>query len=1595
MPLQDRHDPAPPPHSEQGAFLWILAAGLFIVLTVAVSAYLGRPDKPQYDPEIADAYDDLSIPEIRGHVETFTARPERLTGGPGAQAARDHILQHLQRIGVPDQNVQLLEFDVPGLHTDRAELRAGPLRVPLHPVWPNLARTSQTPPDGLEGPLVDVGRGSDADLQGKRVSGSIVVMDWDSGTEWLSIPEFGGKAVIFRANARANGNSALAKFLTVPADVPRFYVAEHDLPRLDAALRSGHNASLHCDMDWTPAKGYNILARLSGLDTPNTKDPNLRPIIYHAYYDSISVVPSLAPGAEQSVGAATLLELARFYKNLPKIPERPVYVLFTAGHGQSLRGMTSFTRRLHDGLEQGWSDEESGSLIARMGQPGLFVGLDISSGSERFGVFCMGHFRAQYEHTVRPKFSDLGLALDSYARQWRGDVLEEDQVDLSSIAIGLKQELTQFVDCINLTLGRGWWTYFPYQAPFESELATLTGFPGITLSTINDSRRWVDTPDDRPERIRYDFLEQQLSAVEGERIGLANISLALSFWKGPYVSSELESKRGRLRGRVVWLDQDEDYVPNRPLMQSAVFLKTLRGDKYLQGTRGQAMVLTGKDGAFDFDGLIDVTANAQFQSVQVEAYGLAKQSFIQANPEAYQELLKVRTKGGLSSHDVPRNGDIIYAIDMARPDDYPFTTGIIKEEQHLNLVAFPCKAITLFGLTEPQGFQGLRDLVLLDAATESPPFQYGQSATDTAWGNPSENCITVWADPTLRVRITVGFGFQEKRLILINNSLEQDNYKGTGFKLDELSNIPSMVLQGAEDMWNLDQWRIDQLEAQGINNPRVAGIHAQARDHIDEARLALENLDYMNHRLHAERGWALESKAYSELLNTTNNMIRGVLFYLALLIPFAYCLERLIFASGTIQQRIGWMTLIFLISFAVLAVVHPAFRFTLTPFLVLLAFLILALAVLVSLIVLGKFDGMMQERKEALVGQHESSADAGNVAVRAVDLGIANIRRRPQRGFLTGLTIVLVTFTLLSFTSLVPETSISRLRHPQGVPVYEGLLARDRQWNPLPGPMWESLRRSFGRTDKGSAADLQHKSVVSGRSWFFSDVSGNLSQIDLSPSPEHVASLDRATTTGHFTCKALMCMDYTEPAVITSLTQTLTAGRWFMDEDELGVILPEHIANLLGYTTHSLGADVLVFGERLPLLALFDSEAFNELIDIDGEQITPVDFAMQAFQEAQRTEEERIDTLKEYIHLSSDQIAIVPLKWGLNRRATIRSVAVRTAEDVSPLIEAEGYARRSNLTILASDGEDVTLYAALNTSRLSGLSKTIVPLFLGFILVLSTMMGSVHERAREIFVYNSVGLSPTNVASLFLAESSVYALLGAAMGYLLGQIVAKLLLSFGALSGIGLNYSAGSTVFVTLLTMAIVLISTVYPARQAQQAAIPESHRDLDNTEHDDEDGTDCVSIYLPFVATPGSVFAMQAYLHEYLQSLEGVSVGQLAVDDLQCEVEQAEGLARPVLKFRSWLAPFDLGISHDTEMRIIYRPDRDVHQYHLVARHNSGDQQNWRRLTPRFILTLRKQLLMWRILPPEAHQRYIDRALQVFGRSSIEIEAQTGEEIR
>ena len=69
----------------------------------------------------------------------------------------------------------------------------------------------------------------------------------------------------------------------------------------------------------------------------------------------------------------------------------------------------------------------------------------------------------------------------------------------------------------------------------------------------------------------------------------------------------------------------------------------------------------------------------------------------------------------------------------------------------------------------------------------------------------------------------------------------------------------------------------------------------------------------------------------------------------------------------------------------------------------------------------------------------------------------------------------------------------------------------------------------------------------------------------------------------------------------------------------LACIVPQEMAERLGIMPEDVGnVYVSVFGTRLRVIGIVDSDRFRRIEDLDGEQITPVDYLLMQEQQAQQ-----------------------------------------------------------------------------------------------------------------------------------------------------------------------------------------------------------------------------------------------------------------------------------------------------------------------------------------------------------------------------------------
>ena len=268
--------------------------------------------------------------DLRADAEALTRAPHRLSGTAEYAEAARHVERRLREIGIDQVVVQ--EF--PSLQTDvkRCEMIVEGRVLPLVPGRPNAIQPPISPPEGIAGELVDLGDGSDERLNGQSVRDRIVVMDYDSGTQWLKAFRLGARAVVFVNGGE--GDSYHHHYVRSAANLPRFYYAgsREDLP-------IGQTATIHSEITWKRTTGRNVIAFLPG--TAPTFELGLEEtIVVGANLDTYGEFPRLSPGARSAANCAGLLQLAETFKN--HRPRRHLVLAFFDNQARSHEGAVQF-----------------------------------------------------------------------------------------------------------------------------------------------------------------------------------------------------------------------------------------------------------------------------------------------------------------------------------------------------------------------------------------------------------------------------------------------------------------------------------------------------------------------------------------------------------------------------------------------------------------------------------------------------------------------------------------------------------------------------------------------------------------------------------------------------------------------------------------------------------------------------------------------------------------------------------------------------------------------------------------------------------------------------------------------------------------------------------------------------------------------------------------------------------------------------------------------------------------------------------------------------------------------------------------------------
>ena len=1467
---------------------------LFTVLLLVFAAFaFAAPSVENTKAKYAAILASFSRDRMRADAAAFAGLGSRLAGSRGEAAALDLAERKLRAMGATTHREP---FDVTIPDPDaRGSVTFAGGRTPVLPLWPNLVRTSTC---DVHGPLLYGGDGTLETLSGKRVEGRIVVMEFGTGARWRNAAKLGAQAVVFLEPDAMPRSEAEAKFASVPLDVPRFYLPRKDAGRLLTAAFAGTEARLTCRQDWIVRRSANLVAKFPGTVAGE-------PIALFTPVDAMSVVPALAPGGEGAGGLAATLEIVRVALARPH--RRPLWVVVSGAHALGMRGAREFVER----------------RFGREPTPFLTITLDLSGGLPSLGAFAEGWW-CDYRAETRAH-------MDTTTRLFRA------HAETLATVIGVSPPRLVLVDANNRGDGRSFRNNIPGKFALDCETMLLAGINALTLRTIEDGRETCDTPFDTLDRVLLGNVFRQAGTVgvmldhalndTSDKGETSEFRLPLDARKPNRMS--VVAGFAQAAGRVVEYDPQKSFVPDSPVAGSLACV--LGEQKTMMGVRGDLIQMTvGKGANYEFTGL---------PSASSVAYNDSKWTHLAA-----------------FHLDAP-TGAIDYAVTLNTPgfgayeSSFPQTVA----RRVSPLVVFPCVPVSLFDLVDPQELKALTRLHILDPRSGTEPRDFGlfSPGYDQRLTPEVEDAQVAFFLKGQRFQILGGSGVDGNRLVLTNSSLGDE--KGTGYAApgsEKVTGRAAVALGGrfadlplntARDLCAINETRLGQFEKYRIVSAGVRTLHEEAKAAIARAEDAEARLAWVEADREARAAWGYALRAHPIIMGTANDVVNGVVFYLFLLIPFSYFMERLLFGHSLLTKQLMAGVGIFIVAFLVLRLIHPAFEIVSNPSMIFIAFVMGVLSLVVTSFILGKFEATMRSVKAAQSGVREVDVRRGSVAMAAFNLGVSNMRRRKARTVLTTLTLVVMTFIVLSFTSIVDELRLDETPAPGSVATYAGLLTRNADMGPLQLATYAQVQNEFGK-----------RATVVRRAYYYG----------ADQAPDSLLSLARGAAVVDF--RAVLGLDPAETGVTKPQEALLPGGRWFRPGERYAAILPKGMADRLKIGPGDVGrARVTYVGQEFTVVGIADPAILRAKSDLDGDGILPPDFTLASAQ--QSAEKSTESAFRPYLRLDPDSVLIIPAVTAMSLGADLRTLAVAFPDAAETRPALESLMPRLRLNLYASVPENgrliVKRFSAQQAKASGGLVLVAIQILIAATFVLNTMVASVVERTREISIFSAIGLAPNHIAMLFFAESLVYGVLGSVMGYYVAQGTAKIIVATGWLPGLTLNFSSTSAVLSAGIVMATVLLSTIYPARKAAQIAAPAMNEEAFATEPEGDEWR----LPLPFSISAEEAAPLAAFLTAWLGAYEGYTIG----DFVSADTARLSADGVHTIRATVWLAPYDLGVSQGMTLTLAPSKVAGVYALDLLLVRLAGDRENWPAVNRRFLGNVRRQFLTWRTLSAAEREGY------------------------
>jgi ABC-type antimicrobial peptide transport system permease subunit len=989
----------------------VLLAILTSLLIISFLSYLnvkeifleGKTEVSQKIGPYSKNLSELSLTEVENHIKYFSNQTSRVTGYLGCNFSADYIFNFFNNVLGIRTLVEEYDVLVPYDEGSFIEVESSHMRMNAYALWPNFVQCSPTTWNGIKGHLIYVGKGNLNDFDGKDVEGSIVLMDYNSGDNWLNAAKLGANAVVYVGTNYSTRFQSMSKFLLTPIYFPRVYVSKEDGEKLIMFSVNSTFATLHVNMHYKLVKAKNIIGVINGTKYPSEI------IVVSAHYDSWSPIPTLSPGADEATGVSILLELARVFSKNP--PERTIWFVALSGHWQAAAGARYFVEKRLFSQEVGKNEMRFLTL----------VNLDLSSVEPDVELLYVGHL---YKY---------GAGGDSAAIQtrylWLSKIVSSVQQDMNDTGISSNM-LTNNLKYLN------WWGTQSEPYILDSEPAAISGLPAFSMITEQRKSLVQETPFDTFENVNFNNTKIQMMISYLLLNELARASVNIDW---------ASIKPTRLR---LWSGGTSGFI-------------TLVGKvQTLNLTTGW---YTSVPGAIVRIGIMPEANNYPFANIltfsdnngHFTVYGVPPSPVLPGS--VFSEAWYLDSYGRILY--APDLG--IYGVKAVTSSVTP-----LSQPQEITTVVFPCGSVELFDIVDPTFMRRTTipeptksgELVYYQEIGLVLPYDFQTFAEPVSYGSyyrGREPVAMVFMPPKSKFTVVLQAGELKARVLGIITNSSEIYPEGQGLSLYEQGDrirITKTALTIANDMYLISNKRYETLKEHFVSKRDAEEYLENADAYINLAKKYFGSKNYSEAYDLSYIAWSCATVAYDKvIMPIIYDLSATTILFFFLLIPFSVFFERLIFhVEGKKRLLATFIPPGFLL--VVFYFIHPSLAVVSSSILTLAGIVIVVFLAIILWIFLGEVSKTIELEAIKRKGAHKYFVATFAPATVFASVAIDTMRKQKLRSILTFMVIITVSIAITSFTSSSAELAIKLSSSPQKS-FYNGILIKNLYAAPPKQPL--------------------------------------------------------------------------------------------------------------------------------------------------------------------------------------------------------------------------------------------------------------------------------------------------------------------------------------------------------------------------------------------------------------------------------------------------------------------------------------------------------------------------------------------------------------